>query len=231
MFGLTVTGEDGRTFPLTVFTPDKITRDIVFLHSAADEAEDVWTLLADDKPVLCAVGGIEWNRDLSPWTSPAVFRASPDFSGGADRYLDTLAGHIVPRVVSAVAEHYEVPADFRLTLAGYSLAGLFAAYAPYRTGVFTRIASMSGSMWFDGFADFAASDAMTALPERAYFSLGDREKKARDPRMATVADRTAEVVDVYRGRGIATEYVSEAGGHFTDVPARIARGIAAVLEK
>lgn len=259
MLNFTYTDAAGREYPAAVFMPARPTRDIVFLHSAANEAADVWAMLPKPRPVLVFVGGIDWNADLSPWKAPAAFRSSPDFSGGADAYLDTLTNGIVPAAVSAVREAFvaDTPAsaesafptahadnaaltdpadgtsptdftDFRLILAGYSLAGLFAAYAPYRTAVFSRIASMSGSMWFDGFADFAASSPMVYVPERAYFSLGDREAKVRDPRMAAVAECTADVVGAYRSRGARTQFVSEPGGHFTDVPARIARGIAAV---
>lgn len=42
-------------------------------------------------------------------------------------------------------------------IAGYSLAGLFALYALYKTDVFTRVASMSGSLWFPGIMGIPAA--------------------------------------------------------------------------
>ena len=42
-------------------------------------------------------------------------------------------------------------------IAGYSLAGLFALYALYKTDAFTRVASMSGSLWFPGIMGIPAA--------------------------------------------------------------------------
>ncbi len=63
--------------------------------------------------------------------------------------MDTLTQRIVP----LTENHLGYAPEFR-GIAGYSLAGLFALWAVYQTGLFDRAASVSGSLWFDGFLTF-----------------------------------------------------------------------------
>ncbi len=116
----------------------------------------------------------DWNADLSPWAIPPVFRNDESFTGGADAYLETLTGEIIPTIIGELGSE---PAY--IALAGYSLAGLFAVYAMYRTDRFARIASASGSMWFPGFMDFVKTHKPAAFPEKLYLSLGDKEARTR----------------------------------------------------
>ena len=45
---------------------------------------------------LLVTGGGEWNRDMSPWAAPAVFKGGEPFTGGADGFLTVLLGQILP---------------------------------------------------------------------------------------------------------------------------------------
>ena len=58
---------------------------------------------------------------------------------------------------------------------------------------------MSGSLWFDGLADFL-QHAPPTLPERAYFSVGDREKNSKNPRLACVETRTQAAHQLMQAR-------------------------------
>ena len=116
-------------------------------------------------------------------------------------------------------------------IAGYSLAGLFALYALYRCDAFDRAASMSGSLWFPGFADFAASHEMKKRPEKLYLSLGDKEAKTRNEYMKTVQEKTEAVVRLYEEAGLAVEWEMNPGNHFRDAEVRTAKGIRAILDQ
>ena len=70
---------------------------IVYLHTAADEAEAVWEMTGRDY-VLVSVEGIDWNRDLSPWPHEKVFAGGEDFAGGAGSE-ETLSGRLFARRV------------------------------------------------------------------------------------------------------------------------------------
>ena len=88
---------------------------------------------------LLVVGNIDWNHDMSPWYMPSIYSKEKSFSGGADEYMKLLIDEILPKA----KELMEGEPKFT-GIAGYSLAGLFAVYAMYKTDVFDRVASMSG---------------------------------------------------------------------------------------
>ena len=87
---------------------------------------------------------------------------------------------------------------FLPVIAGYSLAGLFALWATWNSGYFRRVASVSGSLWYPGFTDYIRNNepksgcGEKSGPEKAYFSLGDRESRTRHPLMSRVDACTAD---------------------------------------
>lgn len=198
----------------------EISQSIVYTVMDGEEAQAVWAMLEEPKPALAAISGVDWNRELSPWPALKVFRGGEDFSGGGPALLKTLTTQIVPRVEAQLGF---IPVS--RAIAGYSLAGLFALWSAFQTDVFDRAASISGSLWFDGFWDYMKSTALPSGLRQVYLSLGNREKNARNQRMAAVEDCTHRTEELLRGWGIPTIFEMNPGGHFQDVPDRIARGI------
>ena len=91
---------------------------------------------------------------------------------------------------------------------------------------FSRVACVSGSLWFDGWLDFATSRLLQTPPTRACFSLGDDEKNSRHPRLATVENATrATACHWLQQEGIRTTFALNPGGHFDDIAARTAAAI------
>lgn len=173
---------------------------------------------------LAAVSDIDWNAELTPWPAPPAFRRGEPFSGRADDYLAELTGAILPGIAKGLPE----PPAW-VGLAGYSLAGLFALYAPYRTDAFARVASVSGSLWYPGFPEFARENAWARKPERIYLSVGDREGATRNPVMRPVEENTRAVAALCAERGATATFELNPGGHFDAPEARLARGIAWIL--
>ena len=173
---------------------------------------------------LAAIGRLNWNRDLSPWETPEIRNNRYSF-GGADEYILQLTGEIMPAILSKLTGKPEFTA-----IAGYSLAGLFALYAAYKTDVFSRVASVSGSLWFPGFTEFAQSHDFVKTPDRIYLSLGDAEAKTRDKNLATVQKNTELLANLYRSRGIQTLFELNCGNHFTDTIGRTAKGIKKIID-
>ena len=165
---------------------------------------------------LLEVSGMDWNRDLSPWEAPAVFKNDAPFSGKADDYLKELTESVIPSAVSDLGA-----APSAVYIAGYSLAGLFAIYSLFRTPVFSGAASASGSMWFPGFIDFASSHDLAVRPSKVYLSVGDREAKTRNPVMATVQNNTEKMAELLRDRGVDVTYELNPGNHFQEPELRI----------
>ncbi len=169
---------------------------------------------------LASIKITDWNSDLSPWAIPPVYKNDDPFTGGADAYLETLTGEIVPAIISELGSK---PAY--IALVGYSLAGLFAVYAMYRAKLFSRIASASGSLWYPGFVDFAKSHKLAALPQKLYLSLGNREARTRNQIMAKVEQNTGDLHEYYKSLGIDTIFELNEGNHFKDAGLRIAKAI------
>ena len=173
---------------------------------------------------LLSVGGLDWNRDMSPWECAPVMAQDEGYAGGADSYLSLLLEEMLPEGLKRLPE-----SPSWTGIAGYSLAGLFALYALYRTDTFARAASMSGSLWFPGFGDFVRSHDMKRAPEKLYLSLGDKEAKTRNPYLKTVQENTEAAVQLYRDRGLDVTWELNPGNHFRDAELRSAKGILGIL--
>lgn len=209
----------GKT--VTVFPAAAPDAPVVYLNTFGEEGQKVFNALPADPPLtLVAISGLDWDQDMAPWDSPAVFKNAAPFTGGADSYLRLLTGEIVP-----TAECQLPGAPRWRGIAGYSLAGLFAVYALYRTDVFSRAASVSGSLWFPGFREYAFAHTPLRRPDCVYFSLGDRECKTRDPVLQTVQESTETICRSYREQGIRTTFQLNPGGHHDHPAERAAAGI------
>ena len=168
---------------------------------------------------LLSLDRSDWEHAFSPWPAPRAFKKAPDFSGGATETLASLAARL-----PAIEQRLGLQPCWR-GIAGYSLAGLFAAWSAYHASPFSRVACVSGSLWFDGWTDFATTRPLQTPPARAYFSLGDSEKNSRHPCMATVENATRATAAYWQQQGIRTTFALNPGGHFDDIAARTAAAI------
>ena len=173
---------------------------------------------------LLVVGNIDWNHDMSPWYMPSIYSKEKSFSGGADGYLKLLIDEILPKAKELIEGEPEFTG-----IAGYSLAGLFAFYTMYKTDVFDRVACMSGSLWFSDFIEYCKINEYKRLPDKIYFSLGDKEVNTRNPVLKTVQDKTIELSEYFKSLGTEVIFELNPGNHFTDVIFRSAKGIKAIL--
>lgn len=167
---------------------------------------------------LAAVLVDDWNKDLSPWEAPPVF-GKEGFGAGA---AETLS-YIENNVLSELLGEKDIP----IILGGYSLAGLFALWSVYQTDRFAACAAASPSVWFPGWIDYAAEHAPKT--KALYLSLGDREKKARNPLMATVADCIVRQNDLLGDLPHTLEW--NPGNHFIDSDIRTAKGFVWAIEQ
>ena len=121
--------------------------------------------------------------------------------------------------------------DMPCVLAGYSLGGLFALWAAYRTESFDGICAVSPSLWVRGWDAYA--EGRVACADAVYLSLGDKEERARNVCMAAVGDcvrRQASRLTRLLAEG-KTVFEWNRGGHFDDEPGRMARGLAWTAER
>ncbi len=196
---------------------------LIILHCYGDEGEKVYYAVKDitDKDFsLAAISGLDWNKDMSPWSAKAVFKGEKDFEGGADAYIEELEGKILPDILSQLSG--EPSAKY---IAGYSMAGLFSLYTMYKTDIFDGAASCSGSLWYPNFREYCETRDLD-LGTRIYMSLGDKESHTRNPVMAMVEENTKAIYEMYRSKGIDTIFEMNQGNHFTEPDKRTAKGIA-----
>lgn len=224
MHTFTVGGKRVSTFPSS--TPDS---PVIYLNTFSDEGKKVYEAAqaAGCPPfALVAISDLEWNHDMVPWDSPPAFKHAEPCTGGADDYLRLLTEEIIP---TAEKEIPGVP-SWR-GIAGYSLAGLFALYAIYQTDLFSRVGSMSGSLWFPGMKEYIFSHESKRRPDCMYFSLGDKESKTRNLVLRSVRQNTEEIQAFYQARGIDTVFQLNPGNHYDHASERTAAGIVWLLNR
>ena len=212
---------------ITLFPGERPDAPLVILNTVQEEGEAVFKelkKLTDEDFSLAAISGIDWNSEMSPWAAEPAAGWDGPYEGMAGNYLISLTETIMPAITDALGNEPRCKA-----LAGYSLGGLFALYAMYRTAVFSRFISASGSLWFPGFCEFVLSNAPLSRPESIYISLGSRESKARN-RMGEVGEKTDLIVRHFRASGLPVHFETNPGNHFQDAALRMAKGISWALK-
>ena len=217
---------DGKS--VTLYLGKQKESPLILLNNYSGDGESVVRAMREINTPDCnllVVGDLNWDHDMTPWYCPPLSKNDTPCTGGADDYLDLLLTEIMPKAKELI----DGTPSF-IGIAGYSLAGLFALYASYQCDAFDRVASMSGSLWFPDFKEYALTHEMRKRPAKLYLSLGDREAHTRNSVLMTVRRNTDELVDHYKSLGLDVTWELNPGNHFKDAALRSAKGIRAILE-
>ena len=215
--------KDGA-YTLTGLLPRGVVRQAIYFHGPADLPTQSGDLLERAGAACICIEGEDWNADLTPWPAERVFAKGEDFRGEADAYLRVLVDRLLP----LAEERLHIPPAER-SIAGASLAGLFAVYAAYETRLFDKLCSVSGSLWYDGFVPYMEQNDVSPALRKAYFSVGSREKNTKNPRMRRVEDCTGQAARILERQGVETRFEINPGNHFADGAARLRKGLAFLL--
>lgn len=214
---------------IEVFLGREKTSPIIYLNTFENEGKAVWNCIKErglpKDFTLVAISNLSWNKDMVPWDNPPTFKNGDSYIGGANDYIDFFEKEIV----SSIEKEDSLRPSWR-GIAGYSLAGLFAIYSVYRTSLFSKAASVSGSLWFPGFREYVFSHDPIVEISHLYFSLGDKESHTNNPYMKTVLDDTEKIVSLYKEKGIITAFELNPGNHFRDAEKRTAKGVEWLLK-
>ena len=213
---------------VTLFCTDVADAPLVLFNSFnSDGAEIVELLLLRNVPAFnfLNIKINDWNHNLSPWSCPSLYHSEPPFDGGADEFLALIENTVIPKALEIIKG---IPAY--KAISGYSLAGLFALYAVCKSNLFDSAASMSGSLWFPEFVDFFRSNPPKRKTSKIYLSLGDKESSVRNRYLRTVKEKTLEIYDELKWRGIDCFFENNPGNHFFETDKRCAKGIAWLLQ-
>ena len=204
---------------------------VIILNTFSGEGNKVWEecqkLNAKDF-ILVAISKMSWSNDLTPWECPPLYKGDSYCKGYADDYLELIENEIIPKAEDFITNELHKEIEY-FGVAGYSLGGLFALYSGYKTDIFKRIASASGSMWYPNFAEYVKKNEISKKIDKIYLSLGNKEKNSKIEILKTVEDKTKEIY-YYLSNNINTTYEENQGNHFQDGILRMAKGIKWILE-
>lgn len=178
---------------------------------------------------LVSIGRVVWERNMTPWAAEPATRRESAYEGGAPAFLAELLDEVLPAAEAELAGAGLGAVTWR-GIAGYSLAGLFSLWSTWQTDAFARVASASGSLWYEGWLDFAQATEAVRWPERAYLSLGSKEHKTPNRLMRNVRTATEQTRDLLCSHGVECTFELNPGNHFQDPDLRMARGIRWILD-
>lgn len=174
---------------------------------------------------IVVIEDVNWNDDMTPWAAEGVFKKAKPFGGRGTSFLDKLTNEIIPKTEKNLGVE-----DAERTIMGVSLSGLFALWTCFNTNSFTNIISISGSLWYDGFVEWMEKHTPSQKIKKVCMLLGEKEKNAKDKRMATVEERTlaaARILKTNSQAAVIFELVD--GTHFSPILPRLERAFEMVL--
>ena len=170
---------------------------------------------------IVTISEMDWNNDMTPWKAPAVKEG--EFGGRASQFLDRLKGDIFFNLESSL--QIRNPKRY---LIGLSLAGLFSVWAGIMKPLFEGVASISGSFWYDGFAEWILKQEDLNCV-RFYISMGEKEKETKVKRFANIEEDTMKVVETLMLKGAEVAFEVTEGGHNSPVLPRIEKSVVSLF--
>lgn len=168
---------------------------------------------------------LDWNDSMTPWEADGVFKKEKPFGGRASRFIRELKDDYCNQI--------EMDLSMRRaerTFVGISLSGLFLIWAMCKSDLFTNVATISASLWYDGFAKWMESAQPSANLQKVYISLGARESNTKEKRMQSVVNDTNAIVDILKAKGVNVDYRLESGvTHFSSIVPRLETAMAAIF--
>ena len=173
---------------------------------------------------IVVIPDVNWNDDLTPWPAEGVFKKAKPYGGQAALFLNKLTNEIIPEAEKSLGIE-----DAERTIMGVSLSGLFAVWACFNTNAFTNVISISGSLWYDGFIEWMEKQTPSPQLKKVCMLLGEKEKNAKDKRMATVEERTRAAVEILKSISqAAVTFELVEGTHFSPILPRLERAFEVV---
>ena len=206
---------------------------VIILNAFGDEGIKVWEECQrlntkDFILVSVSISETDWNDNMTPWEAPPLYKNDGKYLGYADKYLRFLEKEIIPVSRDYIKTNFHKKIEY-LGIAGYSLGGLFALYAGYKTDIFKRIVSASGSLWYPNLAEYIKENKISKNIDKIYFSLGNKEAMSKHRILKTVKEKTISAYE-HLNKNINAIFEENEGNHFKNTALRTAKGIKWILE-
>ena len=211
-----------HSFHLDIATCDSHRICYIVLPEKLKEVERTWldSMAEKHSANMVVISGLDWESDLTPWKAPGL--KGGEFAGKAQSFLDILTADLIVNVESSLRIN-----RVQRFFCGVSLSGLFGIWASCKKDIFEGVASVSGSLWYDGFAEWISENR--PYPEKFYLSIGEKEKEAKNPRLASIDEMTKHFYGLLNtvGKDVCFEY--NEGNHFGPLIDRIEKAITNIL--
>ena len=223
-FALMKTSRIYHELNLDIVTTESDDVCYVLLPERMKEADMTWLEEVVQKyPVnIVAISGMKWNDDLTPWKAPALNPKEEDFKGRAKNFLSSLLSDLFINTEQSLRLNHP-----KRHLIGISLSGLFALWASTETNKFNSVASISGSLWYDGFVEWFKEQELHA--DRYFLSLGNKEVKSKNERLASVESCTESILQIIQDKSKEVTFISDEGNHFEFFKERLEKAISSAV--
>ena len=223
-FALMKTSRIYHELNLDIVTTESDDVCYVLLPERMKEADMTWLEEVVQKyPVnIVAISGMKWNDDLTPWKAPALNPKEEDFKGRAKNFLSSLLSDLFINTEQSLRLNHP-----KRHLIGISLSGLFSLWASIETNKFNSVASISGSLWYDGFVEWFKEQEL--LADRYFLSLGDKEVKAKNERLASIGTCTESILQIIQDKSKEVTFISDEGNHFEFFKERLEKAISSAV--
>ena len=219
-FALMKTSRIYHELNLDIVTAESDDVCYVLLPEKMKEADMTWLEeLVQKIPInIVAISGMKWNDDLTPWKVPALNLKEEEFKGKARDFLSSLLSDLFVNTEQSLRLNHP-----KRHIIGISLSGLFALWASTATKKFTSVASISGSLWFDGFVVWFKEQDL--LADRYFLSLGNKEVKSKNERLSCIGACTEAILQIIQDKNKEVTFVTDEGNHFDFFRERLEKAI------
>ncbi|HEY3425340.1 MAG TPA: alpha/beta hydrolase-fold protein [Negativicutes bacterium] len=141
------------------------------------------------------------NNEYTPWNAKAILDQHEDYGGQGATYLNFLANDLKPYI----DKNYNTLSSPENTgIAGASFGGLISMYAAYlHPEAFGRIASISGSFWYERFIEFMQSNDIVPNGCKIYMDVGTMEGVTKKSLQKNMVARNQEAYAILLAKGLS----------------------------
>lgn len=138
---------------------------IIYVVNSAEHPFDIEKASVKCASTVISIPIADWSNALTPWPAPGFYENEPWFGGHGRETLEELTRRVIPAIEARLGaasgienprlSHLRKESDsIKRAICGYSLGGLFALYAFANDTRFDACASISGSLWYQGWMNY-----------------------------------------------------------------------------
>ena len=224
---------------------------IIYVVDSVEHPFDIASIAEGLSSAVVSIPIANWNDTLTPWPAPGFYDDEPWFGGHGGETLEELTCRTIPAIEAEldIESDTESPRSLlprkgsriiKRAICGYSLGGLFALYAFVNDSRFDACASISGSLWYQGWMHYIRKKTECVASSKsvvnrfdgrgryAFLSVGKKECKSGLPLFRCVEDNMHASADLLRAAGCQVDTVVGPGNHMQHIPERFSTALGAL---